>query len=404
MLAFLGQGLSESRRRLDAHARKPRDKALRLDSIWESAEGGLAETPDELRLELGSSATLRGQLGKILSHYNQLSGGAVLSAAADLLGSTSVLSAGKGFGDGFFHSVNNPSGRILSLGGICEDGISGIMSGIAAYGSHLAVASSYSAFIAALGHVSVRLHAIGMQAFAERVPDTQARPLMLICAHAGMKTGEDGPTHADPQALQLLQDNFPSGAALTLTPWDPQELWPLVTESLRKRPAIIAPFVTRPNENILDRESLGLAPAGDAVQGLYRLRAATGRPDATIVLQGSGVTYAFLEDALPLLEKEGVDLELFYVASAELFDALPESRRREIYPEETARAAMGITGFTAPTLHRWLLSDSGRAASLSPFQKGRFLGSGQANKVMAQAGLDGPGQFAAVMRFVKSRA
>ena len=35
--------------------------------------------------------------------------------------------------------------------------------------------------------------------------------MILVCAHAGLKTGEDGPTHADPQPLQLLQENFPHG-------------------------------------------------------------------------------------------------------------------------------------------------------------------------------------------------
>ena len=34
--------------------------------------------------------------------------------------------------------------------------------------------------------------------------------LIIICAHAGLKTGEDGPTHADPQALQLLQETSPA--------------------------------------------------------------------------------------------------------------------------------------------------------------------------------------------------
>ncbi len=37
--------------------------------------------------------------------------------------------------------------------------------------------------------------------------------MILVCAHAGLKTGEDGPTHADPQPLQLLQENFPAGTA-----------------------------------------------------------------------------------------------------------------------------------------------------------------------------------------------
>jgi len=28
--------------------------------------------------------------------------------------------------------------------------------------------------------------------------------------------------------LQLLQENFPRGTAVTLTPWEPQEIWPLL--------------------------------------------------------------------------------------------------------------------------------------------------------------------------------
>ena len=33
--------------------------------------------------------------------------------------------------------------------------------------------------------------------------------------------------NADPQALQLLQENFAPGGAITLTPWEPAEVWPL---------------------------------------------------------------------------------------------------------------------------------------------------------------------------------
>jgi transketolase len=120
-----------------------------------------------------------------------------------------------------------------------------------------------------------------------------------------------------------------------------------------------------------------------------------------VVLQGSGVTYAFVEDALPLLEKEGIDLNVYYVASAELFDALPASERKNIFPEKRARQAMGITGFTLPTLYRWIRSDAGRAATLHPFMKGHFLGSGPANKVLLEAGLDGEAQFRAIRTFVK---
>ena len=260
--------------------------------------------------------------------------------------------------------------------------------------------SSYGAFIAALGHVAARLHAIGNQA-RQAVVQEPYKPFILICAHAGVKTGEDGPTHADPQALQLLQGNFPLGTMITLTPWDPQEIWTLVSAALAKRPAVMAPFVTRPSEKVIDRQALGLAPATAAAAGVYLLRRAQGRRDGTLVLQGSDVGYAFVEQALPLLKEKGIDLDVYYVASAELFDLLPAAEKEKAYPEAAAQEAMGITGFTLPTMERWVCSGRGRRLTLHPFREGHFLGSGPAEKVLEEAGLDGESQFRAILRYVE---
>ncbi len=227
--------------------------------------------------------------------------------------------------------------------------------------------------------------------------------MILVCAHAGLKTGEDGPTHADPQALQLLQENFPAGTAITLTPWDPQEIWPLLSAALAKRPATIAVFVTRPNEKILDRARLGFAPAAAATGGLYLLRAARGKGDGTVVLQESGVAYAFLEGALPRLLAEGLDLNVYYVASAELFDMLPRDEQLRIWPEERAHEAIGITGFTLPTMHRWIRSEKGRVGTIHPFMKGHYPGSGAPERVLQEMGLDGEGLFRAVQRYALER-
>jgi transketolase len=119
-------------------------------------------------------------------------------------------------------------------------------------------------------------------------------------------------------------------------------------------------------------------------------------------MQGSEVAYAFVETALPMLEKEGVDLDVYYVSSAELFSQLPEEERHEIYPETVAMKAMGITGFTLPTLYRWVRSDRGINSSMHPFQKGHFLGSGPGEVVLKEAGLDGASQFKAIMDYVKA--
>jgi transketolase len=402
MVAGLSRRLKQSRERLDRRGRAARPGAPRLASMFEAAATGTSSEPASLRLTPGSTTTLRDQLGKVLNHLNREGQGAVLTAAADLLGSTSVSRIAEGFPGGYYNRHTNPLARLVSAGGIREDAMSAMLSGVASFGRHVGVGSSYGAFNAPLGHIAARLHAIGNQA-RETTEAARHRPFFLVCAHAGLKTGEDGPTHADPQALQLLQENFPPGTMITLTPWDPQEIWWLVSAALSRHPAIIAPFVTRPSEKVPDRPKLGLAPASNAAQGVYRLLAAGGKGDGTLVLQESGVTYAFVEQTLPRLREAGLDLNVYYIASAELFDALSAARREEIFPEAHAREAMGITGFTLPTLYRWVRTDAGRAASLHPFAQGRFLGSGQAPMVLEEAGLDGAGQMAAIRKFVESK-
>ncbi len=394
----MGCRLAAAKDRLAARRRAAREGAPRVEAVYElaAATGG---TPAELRLTPGSVTTLRAELGRALSHLNKASGGALLVAAADLLGSTSVNAVASGFADGYWNARTNPGARTLSIGGICEDAMAGILSGLSSFGHHVGVGSSYGAFLAPLGHIAARLHAIGAQAKRRHGP---WNPMVLVCAHAGLKTGEDGPTHADPQALQLLQENFPRGTAVTLTPWDPQECWTLLAAALRLRPALVAPFVTRPNETVLDRARLGLAPVEAAAKGLYLLRQPKGKGDGTIVLQESAVTYAFLEQALPRLEKDGIDPWIYYVSSAELFDLLPAEEQARLFPEERAREAIGITGFTLPTMLRWIRSDLGRAHTLHPFAKGHFLGSGQGPVVLAEAGLDGASQAEAIRRYVET--
>jgi transketolase len=382
---LLARRLVDARQRLNDRSRKPREGAPHVKVVYDVAQNEGSGVPAELALEPDTSTTLRAELGRVLNYFNKKSDGALFAAAADLLASTSVHLTAKGFPEGYYNARSNPGARLLSTGGICEDAMCGILAGASTYGHHIGVGSSYGAFIAALGHIAARLHGIGNQA-REAVFGDAYRPFVLVCAHAGLKTGEDGPTHADPQPLQLLQENFPPRTAITLTPWDPQEVWTLMAAAMVKRPAVIAPFVTRPNERVIDREALGLAPATAAATGVYLLRSADGEGDGTVVLQGSGVTYAFIEETLPRLRQDGIDLNVYYVASAELFDALPDKEREGIYPEARAREAIGITGFTLPTMYRWIRSDRGRSLTLHPFHRGHFLGNPQLGE--AGAGQD----------------
>jgi len=396
---ILAARLVAARERLQRHARTARPGAPRVEAVYELAGRTTRETPKELRLEPGGTTTLRDALGRCLRLLNKASDGALLTASADLLGSTSVATIAADFPPGYWNAVTNPEARLLSIGGICEDAIAGVLSGVSAYGHAIGVGSSYGAFMAPLGHIAARLHAIGAQARPIAAGEPY-RSLILICGHAGLATGEDGPTHADPQALQLLQGNLPAGRAITLTPWEPQEVWPLLATALVLQPALIAPFVPRPEERVLDRESLGLAAPEEATSGVYLLRRPRGTGDVTIVLQESSVTHAFVQQVLPLLEGDGIDARVYYVASAELFDALPAERRDALFPEPHALQAMGITGFTLPTMYRWVSSYGGRKATLHPYRNGQYPSSGKGEVVLGEAGLDGAAQYVAIKKYL----
>lgn len=393
----------ESNERLKKLNRKPRANAPALDKLYSDKSIDSKKAPEEIGLKEGSTTTIRAALGSSLGYLNKKTGGAFMGAAADLLGSTSVNLVGEGFHSGFFDSVDNPDSRILSIGGICEDAMGAMMAGLGAYGKNIGASSSYGAFIAAMEHTDARLHGIGEQAKVEHYGGNY-NTWILINAHAGLKTGEDGPTHADPQCLQLLQGNFPDGVMITLTPWEPGEVWNLIVEGLKKRPAVLSPFVTRPNEKIVERAAMNLAPASDSVTGMYLLRKAKeGKKDIDIVLQESGVAIEFITNVLPQLDKEGINANIYYVSSAELFDLLPQAEQEKIYPAKTGENALGITGFTLPTMHKWITGAEARKHIIHPFKGGHFLGSGNAESVLHQAGLDAPALLKAVKDFMAKK-
>jgi transketolase len=172
--------------------------------------------------------------------------------------------------------------------------------------------------------------------------------------------------------------------------------------ALKARPAVIATFVTRPSEQVVDREKLRLPPPSTAAQGVYALRQSKGAK-GTLVLQGNGVANHFVTEVLPVLDQKGIELNVFYIASLELFDLLPDAEKERIFPDRLAQEAMGITEFTLPTMYRWVTSSQGRKQTLFPHKRGHFLGSGQASRVFQEAKLDGNSQLKAVMEYVESR-
>ncbi len=402
---FFADSILKSKKRLTSKNRKPKANGPELKLIYKEGAISSDHTPEELNVIPGKTTTLRGVLGSSLGYMNKLTNGALIGVAADLIGSTSVNLLGSGFHEGFFDAVDNPDSRILAVGGICEDAIGGMMAGLSAYGRHIGVSSSYGAFISAMEHTAARLHGIGEQ---NRIMHFggQYKTWILINAHAGLKTGEDGPTHADPQCLQLIQENFPPGILITLTPWEPGEIWPLLVAGIKQRPAILSPFVTRPNELIIDREKLNLAPATESVKGVYALRKADPERhiDGSVILQESGVTLEFITKVLPRLDEEGYNINVYHVSSAELYDAHPKEEREALLPYSVRRTALGITGFTLPTMYKWVTGFESRYRILHPFRKGYYLGSGTAESVLHQAGLDAESIYDEVIKYIEANS
>ncbi|MCH7879128.1 MAG: hypothetical protein IH914_07435, partial [candidate division Zixibacteria bacterium] len=398
----LGAKISARRKSMEKISATADNDGPNLAALYDADSITPLNRPANCSYKPGSKQTLRGALAHVFNDINHKTNGAILAGAADVYGSTNTLDIGAGFAGGLWHAGRNPDSRIFSAGGITEDAIGGICSGIVTIGRHLAVGASYGAFIAPLNVIAARTHAVAQQTIKQRNLDELTKTFVILCGHTGVKTGEDGPTHAEPNTLAFFQDNCPQGAVVTLTPWDAHDLWPLVVAGLKARPAVLAVYVTRPSETVFDRQSLGLAPAEDSVNGVYKLLAANGKPDATLIYQGSDVTNVFVSDVLPRLKEKGLNLDVYYIASCELFNLLAESRRAEIFPAQTSQSAMMISGFSLPTTYRWVTSERGREYTLYPHKGGAYLGSGPGEMCMKEAGLDGEAQLAAIIRFVSS--
>ena len=202
--------------------------------------------------------------------------------------------------------------------------------------------------------------------------------------------------------MQILQGNFPKGALITLTPWSPDEIWPLMIEALNKRPAVLCPFIPRPAETIVDRTKLGLPDASAAIKGIYPIiKADKDRKPyhGTVVIQGNAVASIFVNEVLGEIKERGINMNVFYVTSMELFNMLDEEERNTIFPPRLAQEAMGMTDFTLPTMQYWVRGEEGLKRTIHSFKKGHYLGSGKANDVLKEAGMDAKTQIETIAEY-----
>jgi transketolase len=216
--------------------------------------------------------------------------------------------------------------------------------------------------------------------------------VVFIHAHAGPMTGEDGPTHADPQALQILQGSFPPDSHITLVPWHPAEVWPLLVYAMQKRPAVVSLFVPRPAVTAISLEYTGLSNPVETCAGVYRL--CDGDESVPpILLQGPGAATVFMNETRPWLQSQPWQPEVWYVSSCELSNQLPDEPRNRL------AHALGFTDFTAPTMFEWITQPEARQWLTHPFSGGHYTGSGPWQDVLKESKLDFASQINQISSF-----
>ena len=232
--------------------------------------------------------------------------------------------------------------------------------------------------------------------------------LHILVAHSGPETAADGRTHFGifaPQVWKL----FPRGQVIHLNFWDYNDVAPgyfAAAEIAARDPkvGIITLEVARPDFPVADRGKFADTDLKAAAKGLYVIRDfAPGKPKhGYVVAQGSSSTFNLLQ-ALPRLEKAGVNVKVIAAISEELFDRQPEEYRQSVLPPEAAYDLMFVS---TGTRRMWPLRNVGPltdAYSLTSDWDNQWLTGGLEPDVIAEAHLDAGSIFAGIQRFANER-
>jgi len=242
----------------------------------------------------------------------------------------------------------------------------------------VSVFSSYGVFTSMMCN-AVRLVLIANQLYPERKGF-----FVMLAAHDGPETGEDGPTH---QGLFWMSMYNAYPGIKVYKPMDANETVEMLFYALEQGEPI-ALSVARPNTPVFDREKYNMPAAREAVNGAYVARGFKDNANkkATLVVCGGQVMSNVLE-VLDEIESQGLDIKIVAVTSPELFEDLRENnpeKANEIFSDEDRERVValhnGWPGFLYPFLLPKDYTDRNIAID-------KYLQSGNAKEVYALAGL-----------------
>jgi transketolase len=227
----------------------------------------------------------------------------------------------------------------------------------------VSVFSSYAVFTSMMAN-SVRMALIGNHL----KPETKGFFIMLA-AHDGPETGEDGPTHQGMYWMSLFTA-YPG--IKVYKPFDANETIEMLFYALEKGEPI-ALSVMRPDTPVIKREN-GVPPAKEATNGAYVFKPFVNNGKKKVVLAISGCqTLLNTIEALPELEKI-LDVKIIAVTSPQLYEELrktnPEKAQSILSDDERPLVITlhnGWPGFLYPFM---LSADySNRALGISDYLK-----------------------------------
>ncbi len=414
LVAIGDQVRDEQSLRLDTSHDPFQDERLRVKNLPlepQTVRGRMDGQDTEVGVELfkkpGEAAGTRRAISEVVKWMNHVTDNRFLTLSADLSNSINVE---KGSLTGHYDPVANQAGTRLKAA-IQEAGNASTAVGLVGQSASLdpnmhsgvwAISGSYGAFTPFM-YLPARV-------WSQQNQDSPFRlgVLNILAGHSGPETAADARTHFGifaPQVWKL----FPRGQVIMLNFWDYNDVAPgyfAAAEIAARDPlvGVIVLEVARPDFPVADRRTFADTDPLAAAKGFYVLRDfVPDRPrHGYVVAQGSSSTVN-LVNALPDLEKDGVNVKVVAAISEELFDRQPQAYRDAVLP---AAARHDLMVVSTGTRRMWPVRDVGPLTdeySLISDWHDRWLTGGLEPDVIAEAHLDERSIADGVARFAAER-
>ncbi|MBI5222621.1 MAG: hypothetical protein HY980_03965 [Candidatus Magasanikbacteria bacterium] len=241
--------------------------------------------------------------------------------------------------------------------------------------------SSYGVF------TSMMSNAVRMTLIGNALDPKHKGFFIMLAAHDGPETGEDGPTH---QGLFWMSLFTAYPGIKVYKPMDANETIEMLFYALEKGEPI-ALSVARPDTRVFDR-SVGKSKASDAINGAYVFYETPNpellTPNSKVVLAVcGGQTLANTMEAVPELEAKGLEVKVVAVTSPELFEDLRKNNPKKaeaIFSDEDRERTIAIHNGWKGFLYPFLLPKDYVSRTIAI---DRFLKSGSPKEVYELAEL-----------------